>query len=207
MRRDRRAPRRSKVRILSGRLPKLALLAAALVPILGQAGRFPITHEEYRYPALVELYARGLVADGFPVRWLPDLATGYGYPTFLYYPQGLFALATGWKLALGLTDVVALGIAVWTCLATGAFGMFSVGRRLSGSDAGGWMSALMFLFSPWLAVDLVVRGDLQKGRRSRSVRWRSRPHCRWPAKQKAFRTRSVACWAQWRSRCPSSFIR
>jgi hypothetical protein len=128
--------------------------------MIGQAGGFPVTHETYRYPALVELYAKGLVADGFPVRWLPDLAAGYGYPTFVYYPQGIFALATGWKLAFGIPAVVALSLATWTCLAAGAFGMFFAGRRLSGSDAGGWMSALMWLFAPWLAVDVVVRGDL-----------------------------------------------
>lgn len=140
-----------------------ALAAAAALPLVGTRGGFQYSHDNFRYPALLNLYVKQLMAEGFPVRWLPDLAGGHGYPTFVYYPQGIFLFATPFRLVAGLPEVIALAVAAWICLFIGGFGMYLAGRRLSGHGEGGIMSAAVFLLAPWMATEMMVRGDLAEG--------------------------------------------
>lgn len=149
------------MRIGIRRLVAIAALAVmAIVPLVAARGGFQYSHDNFRYPVLLNLYAKQLTAEGFPVRWLPDLAGGHGYPTFVYYPQAFFLFASGFKLMLGLPDVIALTAATWTCLFVAGLAMYLVGRRLSGHVAGGVISCSVFLLAPWIATDFVVRGDL-----------------------------------------------
>ena len=142
----------------------VALLAlAAAVPLIGTRGGFHYSHENFRYPVLLNLYEKQLLTDGFPVRWLPELAGGYGYPTFVYYPQGVFLLATPLTLGFGMSEVIALAVTAWVCLFVGGLAMYFAGRRLSGESAGGVMSAGLFLLAPWMATEIMVRGDLAEG--------------------------------------------
>ena len=94
----------------------------------------------------------------FPPRWLPDLGKGYGYPFFNFYPPlayfaGLvfrllgasFTFAN--KLSFGLAGLIGLG------------GMFFLAKNFFGFW-GGAGAALFWLFLPYRAVDLYVRGSL-----------------------------------------------
>lgn len=144
-------------------LAVVALAIMATVPLLGTRGGFQYSHENFRYPVLLNLYATQLLAEGFPVRWLPDLAGGHGYPTFVYYPQGVFLFASVFKLVFGLSDVIALTATAWVCLFVAGLAMYFVGRRLSGHVVGGVMSSCVFLLAPWMATEIMVRGDLAEG--------------------------------------------
>lgn len=140
-----------------------ALAVIATVPLIGARGAFQYSHEYFRAPVLQHLYAKQLMAEGFPVRWLPDLAGGYGYPTFVYYPQGIFLFGSGLKLALGFSDVMALAAATWICLLVAGLAMYYAGRRLSGHVEGGVISCGVFLLAPWIATEFIVRGDVSEG--------------------------------------------
>lgn len=144
-----------------GAIAALAVMAA--VPLVAARGGFQYSHENFRAPVLLNQYARQLMAEGFPVRWLPDLAGGHGYPTFVYYPQGFFLFASVFKLTLGLSEVVALTAATWICLFVSGLAMYLVGRRLSGHVAGGVISCGVFLLAPWIATEFTVRGDVAEG--------------------------------------------
>jgi len=79
-----------------------ALLIAVSLPAIYQIitpGYFPI-HDDTQVVRVQQMY-QALSAGQFPVRWVPDLGYGYGYPIFNfynplpYYIGGLFAIITG----------------------------------------------------------------------------------------------------------------
>jgi hypothetical protein len=98
------------------------------------------------------------LADGmFPVRWVQDLGYGYGYPIFnfyaplAYYIGGLLALSgidplSSTKIMLGLGIILA-GVTMYL------FAKEFWGRL------GGLISGLLYLFAPYHALDVYVRGD------------------------------------------------
>lgn len=97
--------------------------------------------------------------DGqIPCRWVPDLGYGYGYPLFNYYPPlpyylGEFFHLAGFSLINSIKIVFALGFVL-----SGIF-MFLFAREFWG-NLGGLTSALLYIYAPYHAVDVYVRGAL-----------------------------------------------
>jgi uncharacterized membrane protein len=94
----------------------------------------------------------------FPVRWVADLGFGYGYPLFNFYAP--FAYYVGSVLNIFGLDVLfstklmmALGIVL------SGFSMYFLAKELWGKS-GGVISALLYVFIPYHAVDIFVRGDV-----------------------------------------------
>ena len=89
-------------------------------------------------------------------RWSPDVNFGYGspmfdfYPPFFYYVTFLFSKITpNTILALNLTCII-----FW--ILSGA-GMFLFAREFWGNK-GGFLSAILYVYSPYYVQDLYVRG-------------------------------------------------
>lgn len=137
----------------------LAIACTAAAP-LWLTPTWPRSHEELRYLVLTDLFARAL-GDGvaYP-RFLPDLYGGYGYPTFCFYQPGFFWIAALFA-ALPLPLHEALKLALVAMLAVGAWGAFRLGGALANRRYGLFAAAL-FLLTPYLFVDLYVRGDLSE---------------------------------------------
>ena len=53
----------------------------------------PDSHEHLRYPVLTLHFQDAFESGIFYPRWMPDLAGGYGYPTFLFYQPAFFYLS------------------------------------------------------------------------------------------------------------------
>ncbi len=134
-----------------------ALVAAA--PLLA-TGAWHRSHEELRYVVLADLFARALREGIAYPRFLPDLYGGYGYPTFCFYQPGFFFVATLFS-ALPLALHRALALALVFLLYAGALGAFRLGEALA-SRSFGLFAAALFLLTPYLFVDLYVRGDLSE---------------------------------------------
>lgn len=121
---------------------------------------YPLTQEEYRYAELL-LHFRVAQSDGqlYP-RWLPDLAGGYGYPTFVFYQPLFFFVASlfGW---LPYGPALAPLLAVVLFAVVGGWGAYRVGRHF-GDLRWGIFSAVMFLMTPYLFSNFYVRGDLSE---------------------------------------------
>jgi len=151
------------LRRIAGRLLVHALLlvgAAVVAAPLLLTGSWHRSHEELRYLVLADLFARA-VHDGIPYpRFLPDLYGGYGYPTFCFYQPGFFWLATLFA-ALPLSLHHALQLAVVCLLYVGALGAFRLGDVLA-KRRWAFFAAFLFLLTPYLFVDLYVRGDLSE---------------------------------------------
>jgi hypothetical protein len=93
-----------------------------------------------------------------PCRWVPDLGAGYGYPLFNYYgPLPYYFGAISFFLTGSLLLSVKLMFAV-SFLGAYVF-MYLLGKKLWG-ELGGVISAVLYSFAPYHAVDLYVRGAM-----------------------------------------------
>jgi hypothetical protein len=138
------------------------LLFAAVVaasPLL-LTGTWHRSHEELRYLVLTDLFAAALREGIAWPRFLPDLYGGYGYPTFCFYQPGFFFFGALVSL-LPLPLHRALTLALVLLLYAGALGAFRLGSAL-GNRRYGAFAAVVFLLTPYLYVDLYVRGDLSE---------------------------------------------
>src|SRR3989344_295011 len=94
----------------------------------------------------------------FPVRWVPDLGYGYGYPIFnfyaplAYYAGGFFTLL-GFDALIATKTMMGIGI-----LLAGVF-MYLLAREFWGK-LGGIVSGLFYVYAPYHALDIYVRGDV-----------------------------------------------
>lgn len=119
-------------------------------------GFFPM-HDDTQVARVFEM-GKMLKAGVFPVRWVPDLGYGYGYPIFnfyaplAYYAGGLFILL-GFDALAATKLMMALGI-----ILAGVF-MYLLAREFWG-ELGGIVSGLFYLYAPYHAVDIYVRGDV-----------------------------------------------
>jgi len=120
------------------------------------SGFFPI-HDDTQVARVFEM--KKALRDGmFPVRWVPDLGYGYGYPIFnfyaplAYYIGGVFNLV-GFDSLLATKFMMGLGIILaGVC-------MYLFAKEFWG-DGGGLVAGLLYLYAPYHAVDIYVRGDV-----------------------------------------------
>ncbi len=94
----------------------------------------------------------------FP-RWAPNLVHGYGYPIFNY-----FSYLSHYLIALIHIAVVnflwAYRIAALGMTLAAGWGAFQLGREITGSERGGLIAALGYVYSPYLLYTANVRGGL-----------------------------------------------
>lgn len=117
-------------------------------------GFFPI-HDDTQV-ARVSQMAQALRDGQFPVRWVAELGYGYGYPIFnfygplAYYVGALFSLL-GFEALAATKIMIVLGIVL-----AGIF-MYFLAREFWGKK-GGVIAGLFYVYAPYHAVDIYVRG-------------------------------------------------
>lgn len=125
----------------------------AIQPLLIN-GFFPI-HDDTQVARVFEM-GKALKDGIFPVRWVSDLGYGYGYPLFnfyaplAYYTGGFFTLL-GFDALLATKIMMGLGI-----ILSGIF-MYFLAREFWG-EIGGVVSGLFYVYAPYHALDIYVRG-------------------------------------------------
>ncbi|MEM4230357.1 MAG: 6-pyruvoyl-tetrahydropterin synthase-related protein, partial [Candidatus Pacearchaeota archaeon] len=127
----------------------------AVRPLL-DSGFFPI-HDDTQTARVFEM-KKSLLDGQFPVRWVSDLGYGYGYPIFNFYAPLAYYIG-------GLINILGFGALVSTKI------MMSLGIIISGifmymlasilfGKAAGITSALFYVYAPFHALDIYVRGDV-----------------------------------------------
>lgn len=92
-----------------------------------------------------------------PCRWVPDMGWGNGMPLFnfygvsTYYIGGVISFVTGYLVASKILFILAL--------IGGSFGVYLLVSKLWGKYAG-LTSSILYLFAPYKALDIYVRGAL-----------------------------------------------
>lgn len=135
----------------------IILVVLSIIPTFSsllRPGYFPM-HDDMQAMRLLEMDK--CIKDGqIPCRWVPDMGYKYGYPQFNYYaPLPYYVMEFFHLVGFGYLDSVKAGFILSVFIA--AFGMFIFGKSLWGT-LGGFISALLFAYAPYRAVDMYVRG-------------------------------------------------
>lgn len=119
-------------------------------------GFFPI-HDDTQVTRVFEM--TNALKDGmFPVRWSENLGFGFGYPIFNFYAP--FAYYIGAIFNLIISDaLVATKLMMIVGIVIAAFSMFTLSKKFFGIK-GGILSAILYLYAPYHALNIYVRGDV-----------------------------------------------
>lgn len=95
-----------------------------------------------------------------PCRWVPDMGYGYGYPLFNFYPPFPYYLAEVFHL-LGASLIDSIKFVFILGFVFSGILMYFLAREFWG-EIGGLVSAVFYLWAPYHAVDVYVRGALNE---------------------------------------------
>ncbi len=135
----------------------ILILAVSLLAVfpLFKSGFYPF-HDEPQIANLYEM-VRALAGGQFPPRWAPDFSFNFGYPFFNFYYPLPFYLGAFFHFVFktGLIDSLKLVFALSLPLSGVAF--FFLMKKFFGRLSA-FSGAVIYLFTPYRAVDLYVRG-------------------------------------------------
>ncbi len=134
----------------------LVLLAWFVIKPLALPGFFPM-HDDTQPSRMYEM-TKALQDGMFPVRWSADLGYGYGYPLFNFYAPFVYYVG-GVIGIIGLDPISVTKLLMGVGLIISGITMYALGRDIWGEN-GGLISGIMYLFVPYHALNIYVRGDL-----------------------------------------------
>jgi uncharacterized membrane protein len=120
------------------------------------SGFFPI-HDNTQIARVFEM-GKVLGSGVFPVRFVPDLGYGYGYPIFNYYAPLAYYVGAIFTF-LGFDALIATKLMMFVGIVLAGVFMYFLAREFFG-EYGGVLSALFYIFAPYHAVNIYVRGDV-----------------------------------------------
>lgn len=136
----------------------LILLSVWAIKPFTVPGFFPI-HDDTQIARVFEI-TKSLKDGMFPVRWVSDLGYGYGYPIFNFYAPLSYYIGAVFQLG-GLDALWATKTMMMTGVLFSGIFMYFLGKQFWGK-LGGIVSAFFYLYVPYHAVDIFVRGDVSE---------------------------------------------
>lgn len=128
----------------------------AVRPLL-MPGFFPM-HDDTQVQRVHEMNV-SLKGGMVPVRWVPDLGYGYGYPIFNFYAPLAYYVGGGVNY---ITDSLTATKAMMVIgIVLSGVTMYFFAREFFG-DFGGMVSGVAYMFAPYHALDIYVRGDVSE---------------------------------------------
>ncbi len=95
----------------------------------------------------------------FPCRWAPDAGLGYGEPLFNFYGQLAYLIGEAFHL-IGFSLINSLKLTFILSLLGSSFTMYLLASYLWKNQLAALLSAIFYLYAPYRAVDVWVRGAL-----------------------------------------------
>ncbi len=147
-------------------LPAVAVAIASLMIavlmispfFIASGGRFRVLHT-HDMPTLLSMmveFDNAFRAGALYPRWLADANFGYGFPGFVFYPSGLFYLATFFHSVIKNWYAVTFVVCV-VALAASGIGLYALSRLYHGKAASA-VAALLYMLFPYHLLDLYWRG-------------------------------------------------
>src|SRR3989338_10339227 len=133
----------------------LVLNFFSIKPLL-MSGFFPM-HDDTQVARVYEM-GKALSDGMFRVRWAADLGYGYGYSIFNFYAPFSYYFGGALNL-LGLDALVSAKLMMIVGIILSGVFMYLLARELWGK-IGGLVSSLFYVYAPYHAVDIYVRGDV-----------------------------------------------
>ncbi len=132
----------------------IAVSLLAIYPLF-KSGFYPF-HDEPQIANLYEM-TRAVLGGQFPPRWAPDFSFNYGYPFFNFYYPLPFYLGTFFYLVFKASLVDSLKLVFALSLPLSGIAFFFLMRKFFGRWSA-FAGAIIYMFTPYRAVDLYVRG-------------------------------------------------
>ncbi len=139
----------------------LTLLALALLVIPAASPYFlpgvPRTNDLTPHLMRTYFWGEAVAYSGLWPRWSAELIYGYGYPVFNFFPSLVHAFI---QLIhqLGFPLLTAYRIAVYLHFLLAAISSYLLGKKVFHSQVAGWGTAVIYVYSPYLLYDVIVRG-------------------------------------------------
>ncbi len=146
------------MKIIKNIFPILFVITLSFLSVkpLLTPGFFPI-HDDTQVARVYEM-GKALSGGMFPVRWVQDLGYGYGYPIFNFYAPLAYYFG-GAINALGADALLSTKIMMIAGIILSGVFMYLLAKELWGK-IGGLVSSLFYVYAPYHAVDIYVRGDV-----------------------------------------------
>ena len=125
------------------------------LPLL-KSGLFLI-HDD-QHVARLYLFDQAFKSGQFPVRWVNGLGFNFGYPLFNFYPPFVYILGEIFHLS-GFGFIDSVKIVFFLSILLSGISMFLFVKELWGKFPA-LVSSLFYLFAPYRAIDVYVRGAL-----------------------------------------------
>jgi len=122
--------------------------------------RWFFNHEKLNYFLKIHFFYDAFKHGLLYPRWLPDLHGGYGYPTFVFYQPGFFFLALLFSFVSKHAHYMLQGT-VFSLFIIGGIGAYKLCELLS-CRIFALCGTMLFLLTPYIYVNLFVRGDLSE---------------------------------------------
>jgi hypothetical protein len=142
---------------MSKKLLFAILILALSVPAIWNvitAGYFPV-HDNTQV-VRVQQMQRALLSGQLPVRWVPDLGYGYGYPLFNFYNPFPYYVAAGGMMA-GVDVLLATKLMMALPVMVSGVTMYLLART-SLSRLGSLLAGVLYVYAPYHGVQIYVRG-------------------------------------------------
>src|ERR1035437_6316637 len=136
----------------------IIVLSFWAVKPLFHPGFFPI-HDNTQVARVFEM-AKSLKMGMFPVRWVPDLGYGLGYPIFNFYAPLSYYFGAMVNLA-GADALMATKVMMGFGIILAGICMYFFAKELFGK-IGAVVAALFYVYAPYHALDIYVRGDVSE---------------------------------------------
>ena len=133
------------------------LASLIIIRPLFYPGFYPF-HDE---PQIANLYqmVRALSSGQIPPRWAPDVSFNYGYPLFNFYYPLPFYLGSFFHFFFGISLIWSLKLLFILSVPISGLVFFLLMRKYF-SRSSSFFGAIVYLFTPYRAVNLYVRGAL-----------------------------------------------
>lgn len=153
----------NRLALFGARLARRRTLAAGALAVVAALalhalfhGRLVDGHDSMGYPPRITEFQRALADGQIPPLWAADLGAGHGQPLFEFAPPLLYLAASPLRAAgCGIAVSIQIGLAL--LVAFGAIAVYRLARRGRASRIAALGAASVWLFAPYLSLDLFVR--------------------------------------------------
>jgi hypothetical protein len=114
-------------------------------------------HDDTQVARVYEM-AKSLKDGMLPVRWSADLGYGFGYPIFNFYDPLPYYIGGAIEV-VGLNALLSTKIMMAIGIMLSGISMYFLAKEFWGKS-GGVLSALLYTYAPYHALDIYVRGDV-----------------------------------------------
>ncbi|HBC85768.1 MAG TPA: hypothetical protein DCZ94_02315 [Lentisphaeria bacterium] len=140
----------------------ILIISVALLSGLIFSGNWPLSHDGLRYLCHLDQFKDAFDSGILYPRWMPNYYGGYGYPIFVFYQPGyfFFSLLFTYVVPDILAASYASNVAMFFLGGTGVY--LLVMETSSKNRLFSLFCSVMFLLTPYIYVNMFVRGDLSE---------------------------------------------